>query len=407
MQANYTAPDAPDAPLLSKTVMSRLTTGLATVVMAVFGVTGFASAASINTTGPDSTNRVDTNISANCRTLNNNNLRLRASNDQSADSGNAVAADNTEAGSADSGNASNETATSASAHISNGNNNESCACPVTAAGINGTNESIAKTGPDSENTIDTNVNVTDTVTNNNDVNVTNSNEQSASSGDAVVAHNTTGGDARTGDATNSSQASFLVNLVNEGGSRANSQGNGCNDVISSVVTPTAGNFGGGFVGNGGGSGSSAPNAFVGNGGGRGSGSNFSSNHISFANTPRFSPSSNQPTVSNEQPVQSQPVFMSTASSSPRSAPSPIHALSLPVASSSISTTGPGSSNSISTLVNLSSATTNNNNVSVANNNTQSAYSGDATVTDNTSAGSAATGDASNFASADTAVSLTN
>lgn len=71
----------------------------------------------------------------------------------------------------------------------------------------------------------------------------------------------------------------------------------------------------------------------------------------------------------------------------------------PVSTATISNTGPGSSNALSTSYSTTTTVTNNNNVSVSNSNGQTAKSGDATVSHNTTAGSVTTGNASNSNSA--------
>jgi hypothetical protein len=72
----------------------------------------------------------------------------------------------------------------------------------------------SNTGPGSTNVVkSTNVNTTK-VDNHNDVTLTNNNEQKASSGDVSSQGNTTAGHATTGDATNTSQATFDVKITN-------------------------------------------------------------------------------------------------------------------------------------------------------------------------------------------------
>src|SRR3990167_7196508 len=62
--------------------------------------------------------------------------------------------------------------------------------------------SIHNTGPRSYNKVKSTTNKKVKVTNNNNLGVNNANSQSASTGNARVSFNTTGGDARTGAATN-------------------------------------------------------------------------------------------------------------------------------------------------------------------------------------------------------------
>ncbi len=74
---------------------------------------------------------------------------------------------------------------------------------------------------------------------------------------------------------------------------------------------------------------------------------------------------------------------------------------------SIDNTGPDSSNVVVSKVKNTLTVNNDNNVSVQNTNNQSAYTGDASVSHNTTGGSATTGSASNTNSTDTTISVTN
>jgi len=73
----------------------------------------------------------------------------------------------------------------------------------------------------------------------------------------------------------------------------------------------------------------------------------------------------------------------------------------------MSNTGPGSENSITTINRNTTTIENNNNVSVENSNSQSATSGDARVSGNTNAGSAASGKATNTNQTSTDISISN
>lgn len=76
--------------------------------------------------------------------------------------------------------------------------------------------SIDKTGPHSENEISFEDNSDLTVTNNNGVTLGANVNQNANTGDAKVKHNTTGGDASTGDADNSATLGADVTVDNSG-----------------------------------------------------------------------------------------------------------------------------------------------------------------------------------------------
>ena len=74
---------------------------------------------------------------------------------------------------------------------------------------------------------------------------------------------------------------------------------------------------------------------------------------------------------------------------------------------SISNTGPNSSNNVTFNDTLTTTISNTNNVSVSNDNSQTATSGSATVSNNTSGGSALSGEATNTSSMDTDISISN
>ena len=77
--------------------------------------------------------------------------------------------------------------------------------------------SITKSGPDSHNEIKDTNSLNMDVNNDNDVNVRNTNPQTSSTGDAKVKHNTTGGDATSGDAANNSSTTATLTVNNSGG----------------------------------------------------------------------------------------------------------------------------------------------------------------------------------------------
>ena len=383
--------------------MSRLAAGLATVVMTVFGATGFASAATITTTGPSSTNVVNTSVNTNCSTANENSLHYRSANYQAADTGNASVSHNTTAGTADSGDAINSNNTHAAAVVRNASNDQACAC-VPAANTTSSDATIAATGPDSKNSI-TNAEVTNNnVTNTNDVTATSINSQAAVTGSATATNNTFGGSAATGNASNIDTANFLVDIQNSGvltTPSANCGSGNRNDA------PTTGRgismLGGGF-----GRGSSLPqssshemNRYV----NRGSG--FSPSQIGFQGANRIF-SSPAATQQPGQPAMVQPQPQTAAgqvisSEAPQAAP--VRAEAAP--SSAIVSTGPGSNNSTNTSLNSSSTTTNTNNVVVTSSNYQTAFSGPAAITVNANSGSATTGAGTNEANAGMTAAIVN
>ena len=74
--------------------------------------------------------------------------------------------------------------------------------------------SISNTGPDSENEIEFSLDNSANIDNNNDVSASNRNDQDADSGEAEVEGNTTGGNATSGDASNTNSMTSTVNVSN-------------------------------------------------------------------------------------------------------------------------------------------------------------------------------------------------
>lgn len=166
---------------------------------------------------------------------------------------------------------------------------------------------IENTGPDSYNSVRYESDRDVDVDNDTDLRVRNHNPQRASSGDATVRHNTTGGDASTGAASNDSLLRVNASVDNSSSSAAALGG--------------------------------------GNGGGSWSGT--------------------------------------------------------------IDTTGPDSTNRITFDSDVDIDVDNDTDINVSNYNHQSAYSGDARVSGNTTGGNATTGDASNISTTDVILNVTN
>lgn len=78
-----------------RTWLVKSTALLSTGIMACFGLTGMAAAATITNTGANSVNRITSNSEASCYVSNDNNIDLTTSNNQSAVSGDAVSSENT------------------------------------------------------------------------------------------------------------------------------------------------------------------------------------------------------------------------------------------------------------------------------------------------------------------------
>lgn len=170
-----------------------------------------ASTASIDNTGPDSHQSVKLTNSNTVNLRNHNHLGVNNNNDQHASSGDAKVRDNTTAGDATSGDASNSNDVSTDVTVDNAS---SMSLGDLFGGSGNDDASIGTTGPDSHNTIEIkNTNKLD-VHNDNHVYVNNNNNQGAWTGDASVSHNTTGGDATTGSASNDNSTSTSVSISN-------------------------------------------------------------------------------------------------------------------------------------------------------------------------------------------------
>jgi hypothetical protein len=176
-------------------------------------VTGFAAAesgGSIDTTGPDSHNVIINKNSDRLRIHNDNDVNLTNSNDQHAYTGDAKVSHNTTGGDATSGDASNSNSLDATVNV----DNSAGMAGMSFGGSGSTGGSIDNTGPDSHNVIVNKSSTSVRISNDNDINICNTNNQRATSGDATVRDNTTGGSATSGDATNTNSATFSVSVTN-------------------------------------------------------------------------------------------------------------------------------------------------------------------------------------------------
>lgn len=192
--------------------IAKMTVAVASSLsIAAAGLAGVAGASSIDTTGPHSWNNVKNSSSYDSDVKNNNTATVANTNDQDARTGRAGVSGNTTGGDATSGNASNSN--DFSADLSVDNSSCDCAAPVSGSGGEWGGE-ISNTGPKSDNVIENKQDVKVRVTNNNNVVVSNTNDQSASSGDASVDCNTTGGNATSGDASNTNSSSVTLSINN-------------------------------------------------------------------------------------------------------------------------------------------------------------------------------------------------
>lgn len=195
--------------------MKKLLRLAALSVMALSLTTGVAAANSgtVLDTGPDSYNKIEFENRSKTRLENNNRVRVYNNNPQSAYSGDARVRHNTTGGDATSGDATNDSLLRATVRLNNSSSssaalNNGCGCEGASTGH------IENTGPDSYNKIEFADSSYVSVQNNNDVKVENNNSQYASTGDAKVSDNTTGGDATSGSASNISTNETTIEVTN-------------------------------------------------------------------------------------------------------------------------------------------------------------------------------------------------
>lgn len=193
--------------------MKRLLRTAAIVVTGVSlaGGVAAANAGTIGTTGPGSTQSVDNVRSDTRRVTNNTTGRVTNDNPQDATTGHSRVSGNTEGGNAMSGDADNDSLLETTATVNNTNANDNAAMGNGGGTDTGT---INNTGPDSDNTVNNETTTEVEVENTTDIVVENTNTQTAGSGNARVRHNTTGGDATSGDASNVSTIRSTLNVTN-------------------------------------------------------------------------------------------------------------------------------------------------------------------------------------------------
>lgn len=180
------------------------------------GLSGFdagATSRSIGHTGAHSYNKIKTEIKNKVRVHNDNTVKVDNDNYQRAYTGDATVKHNTTGGGAYTGDAKNNNSLNVSATIDNSASADTWAGTVHSGGGGGS-ASINHTGYDSVNVIKHEETTKVNVYNDNYVKVENDNDQKASSGDAKVIGNTTGGDAVSGDATNTNSTSVTLNITN-------------------------------------------------------------------------------------------------------------------------------------------------------------------------------------------------
>ena len=190
--------------------MKKLLRYLAVAIMAMSLTTGIVRAASIDTTGPHSDNEIKFENDADFDIDNDNDVKVDADVDQDADSGDAKVEDNTTGEDATTGDADNSATLGADVSV----DNSGCGCPNGDGGADWGDASIENTGPDSYNEIKFENKLDVDVDNDNDIDVYFDVDQDADSGDAKVEHNTTGGGASSGDASNTFNGEVSVSVNN-------------------------------------------------------------------------------------------------------------------------------------------------------------------------------------------------
>jgi hypothetical protein len=200
---------------MEESMKKQLIRATATAVLATGLTAGFASfaAADINTTGNGSQNSEKTSANVSAHVVNSNNLGANNDNDQQSHTGSASANKNTTSGDVETGTAANANSNQVHATVDNSSTDgvmDTTPMPSDPASLG----SVSDTGYDSENTISASQNTEVSVNNENNINVNNENSQYATSGNATSNENTTGGNVKTGDATNTTSNDVELNVTN-------------------------------------------------------------------------------------------------------------------------------------------------------------------------------------------------
>lgn len=181
----------------------------------VVGVAGFAGASSgtIGTTGANSENEISHETSVEWDVDNDTDLDLTNKSHQYASSGDVEVKYNTTGGDAETGDATNSSSVSADIEVDN-SSAASGAGELLGDGSDSNSGSITNTGYNSENEVEFKSSTEVDINNDTDVDIYNHVDQKAKSGDAEVRYNTTGGDAISGNVSNTSTSSFTVRVTN-------------------------------------------------------------------------------------------------------------------------------------------------------------------------------------------------
>lgn len=195
-----------------KKILSRVAAGSAASLGIVAGLAGPAAAAGNSTQGPNSPIWTSSHTSHYTKVRNNNNVNAANYNSQYARSGSTHVFNNTTTGHASTGSASNSNSLSASVSVNNsGSSSKALSTNNGGGSSSGTNSTH---GPNSPIKSYSSYRETTKVTNNNNLSVTNENYQTAKSGSAYAANNTTVGNVSSGNASNTNTTSINMNVTN-------------------------------------------------------------------------------------------------------------------------------------------------------------------------------------------------
>ena len=194
--------------------MGKLLLGVASVVASVSLVGGVAAAQTgsvdVDASGPGANVKVDSHDHASVHVANKTKAHVYNDVYQKADSGNARVSHNTTGGDATSGNAANSSALSVSASVDN--SGSSLGDMLGGGGMG--DVTVDASGPSAKVKVDSHNSAHVSVYNSVDLKVSNDVTQKASTGNASVTGNTTGGDATSGSASNTSSGSVSLTVTN-------------------------------------------------------------------------------------------------------------------------------------------------------------------------------------------------
>lgn len=198
---------------MKKLLRAAATTASALAISAG-GLSGVVAAQSgsgtIRDTGPKSTNKVINDTHSGTSVDNDNDVGALNVNVQWGHSGHTRVSGNTTGRDATSGSVRNSSTSSTNVSITN----SSPSSGGNSGGSSGGNGTISNTGPKSDNIVVNKSSSYTHVDNDNDVHVGNLNFQGGHSGSARVSGNTTGGDATSGDVSNTSSTTTTINIKN-------------------------------------------------------------------------------------------------------------------------------------------------------------------------------------------------